>query len=155
MKNCNSKLCTGPFTHVSHYWWKRSFRIFGTGFDRPSARLETAKKRSHGGAGGWLPMVPLVSAAFAAVCALCGPLVHHTVSYWGLVPPLYVGRPCSQLVGCVHASQRGALFPSVGALIAAGVCPSPTPHLAPPTSQKLAPEYGGDEGVNNQKIHWG
>jgi hypothetical protein len=30
-------------THASHCWWKRSFRVFGTGFDRPSARLQTAK----------------------------------------------------------------------------------------------------------------
>ena len=35
VKNCISRLCTGPFTHVSHYWWNQSFRIFGTGFDRP------------------------------------------------------------------------------------------------------------------------
>ena len=46
MKNCISRLCTSPFTHVSHYWWKQSFRVFGTGFDWPSARLETAKKQS-------------------------------------------------------------------------------------------------------------
>ena len=45
MKNCKSRLCSGPFTHVNHYWWKRSFRVFGMGFDRPSARLETTKKR--------------------------------------------------------------------------------------------------------------
>ena len=43
MKNCRSRLCTGPFTHVTHCWWKQPFRVFGTGFDRPSARLETAK----------------------------------------------------------------------------------------------------------------
>ena len=39
VKNCTSRLCTGPFTH----WWKQSFRVFGTGCDRPSARLETAQ----------------------------------------------------------------------------------------------------------------
>ena len=32
-----------PFTHVSHYWWKQSFRVFGMGCDRPSAKLQTAK----------------------------------------------------------------------------------------------------------------
>ena len=41
-KNCMRRLCTGPFT-VSHNWWKQSFCVFGTGFDRPSARLQTAK----------------------------------------------------------------------------------------------------------------
>ena len=35
VKNCISRLCTGTFTHVSHYWWKQLFHIFGTGFDRP------------------------------------------------------------------------------------------------------------------------
>ena len=40
MKNCISRLCTTPCTHVSHYW---SFRVFGMGFDRPLARLETPK----------------------------------------------------------------------------------------------------------------
>ena len=39
LKNCTSRLCTGPFTRVSHYWWKQSFRVFGTGVDRPSAGL--------------------------------------------------------------------------------------------------------------------
>ena len=43
VKNCISRLCTGPFTHESHYCWKQSFRVFGTGFDRPSARLQAAK----------------------------------------------------------------------------------------------------------------
>ena len=43
MKNCISRLCTSPFTQVSHYWWKQSFHVFGTGFNRPSARLQTAK----------------------------------------------------------------------------------------------------------------
>ena len=43
MKNCISRLWAGPFTHLSHYWWKQSFRVFGTGFDRPPAGLETAK----------------------------------------------------------------------------------------------------------------
>ena len=43
VKNCIGTLCTGEFTHVSHYWWKQSFHVFGTGFDRASARLETAK----------------------------------------------------------------------------------------------------------------
>ena len=43
MKNCISRLCTGPFACVSHYWWKQPFRVFGMGFDRPSARLQTAK----------------------------------------------------------------------------------------------------------------
>ena len=38
-----SRLCTGPFTYVSHYWWKQPFRVFGTGMDRPSTRLQTAK----------------------------------------------------------------------------------------------------------------
>ena len=28
---------------LSHYWWKQSFRVFGTGCDRLSARLEPAK----------------------------------------------------------------------------------------------------------------
>ena len=41
--NCVSTLCTTPFTLVSHYWWKQSFRIFGTCFDRASANLENAK----------------------------------------------------------------------------------------------------------------
>ena len=31
---------------LCHYWWKQAFRVFGTGFDRPEARLETAKKMS-------------------------------------------------------------------------------------------------------------
>ena len=35
VKNYTSRLCTGPFTHVGHYWLKRSFRIFGTGCERP------------------------------------------------------------------------------------------------------------------------
>ena len=43
VKNCKIRLCTGPFTHVSYYWWKESFSVFGTDFDWPSARLETAK----------------------------------------------------------------------------------------------------------------
>ena len=43
VKNRIRRVCTGPFTHVSHYWWKQSFRVFGTGCDRPSARLETTK----------------------------------------------------------------------------------------------------------------
>ena len=43
VKNSISGLCTGPYAHLSHYCWKQSFRVFGTGFDRPSARLETAK----------------------------------------------------------------------------------------------------------------
>ena len=42
MKNCKSRLCTGPFTHTCYYWWKQSFRVFGTGCDRPSASLQTA-----------------------------------------------------------------------------------------------------------------
>ena len=45
VKNCISRLCTSPFTHVSHCWWKQSFRVFGTGFVRPSARLKTTKKK--------------------------------------------------------------------------------------------------------------
>ena len=28
---------------MGHYWWKQSFPVFGTGCDRLSARLETAK----------------------------------------------------------------------------------------------------------------
>ena len=45
VKTCMSRLCSiTPFTVVSHYWWKQSFRIFGMGFDQPSAKLETAKK---------------------------------------------------------------------------------------------------------------
>ena len=28
---------------LGHYWWKQAFSVFGTGFDRPSARLHTAK----------------------------------------------------------------------------------------------------------------
>ena len=36
-----SFLNSGPFTHVSHYWWKQSFHFFGTGFERPLARLQT------------------------------------------------------------------------------------------------------------------
>ena len=43
VKNCASTWCTGPFTHVSHYWWKQSFCVFGRGFDRLTARLEAAK----------------------------------------------------------------------------------------------------------------
>ena len=43
VKNCISKLWDGPFTHVSHDWWKQSFRVLGMGCDRLSARLETAK----------------------------------------------------------------------------------------------------------------
>ena len=43
VKNCISRLCTGPFTHVTHSWWRQPFRVFGTGFDRPWAGLETAK----------------------------------------------------------------------------------------------------------------
>ena len=35
----------GPHSQ-GHYWWKQSFRVFGTGFDRPSAKLQTAKKTS-------------------------------------------------------------------------------------------------------------
>ena len=42
VKSCISRLCTRPFRHVSHYWWKQSFRVFG-GVDLPSARLQTAK----------------------------------------------------------------------------------------------------------------
>ena len=45
LKNRTNRLCTGPFTNVTHCWWKQPFRIFGTGFDRPSAGLETAKKK--------------------------------------------------------------------------------------------------------------
>ena len=43
VKNCRSRLCTGPFTHVTRCWWKQPFRVFGTGFDRPLASPETAK----------------------------------------------------------------------------------------------------------------
>ena len=39
----------------------------------------------------------------------------------GLFPPPCVGRPCSQLVGCVHASELGGLVSFVGALAAAGL----------------------------------
>ena len=46
VKNCISRFCTVPFIHVYHYWWKKSFRVFGTGFDRPWARLQIAKKTS-------------------------------------------------------------------------------------------------------------
>ena len=35
MKNCMSRLRTGPFTHVSQYWWKQSFHVFGTGLTGP------------------------------------------------------------------------------------------------------------------------
>ena len=57
-----------PFTHVSHYWWKHSFRVFGTGFDKrggggffatlltppPPTSLKTSKKwvSNGGGLGG-------------------------------------------------------------------------------------------------------
>ena len=34
-KNCMSRLCTSPCTHVSHYWWKLSFHVFHTGLDPP------------------------------------------------------------------------------------------------------------------------
>ena len=39
VKNRMSRLCIGPFTQVSHDWWKQSFRVFGTRFDRPLAIL--------------------------------------------------------------------------------------------------------------------
>ena len=32
-----------PAHSPGQYGWKQSFRVFGTGYDRPSARLETAK----------------------------------------------------------------------------------------------------------------
>ena len=32
-----------PAHLLGHYWWKQSFHVFGTGCDRLSARLETAK----------------------------------------------------------------------------------------------------------------
>ena len=32
-----------PIHSCEHCWWKQPFRVFGTGFDRPSAGLETAK----------------------------------------------------------------------------------------------------------------
>ena len=60
VKNRISRLCTGPFTHVSHYWWKQSFRVFGTDFDRPLARLQT-----RGGVGRALMLFMHVSAIFA------------------------------------------------------------------------------------------
>ena len=43
VENCISRLCTTPFTLVSHYWWKKSFHVFGTGLDRLSAKLQIAK----------------------------------------------------------------------------------------------------------------
>ena len=57
----------GQFTHVSRYWWKRSFRIFGMGFDRPSAGLEITEnvvsypsrhilsQHPHSEASAWVP----------------------------------------------------------------------------------------------------
>ena len=42
MRNCISRLCV-PAHSRGHYWWKQSFRVFGTGCDRLSARIETAK----------------------------------------------------------------------------------------------------------------
>ena len=41
VKNCINRLCAHS---PGHYWWKQSFCVFGTGCDRLSARLETAKK---------------------------------------------------------------------------------------------------------------
>ena len=39
-----AKTANIPKIHsLGHYWWKQSFRVFGTGCDRLSARLETAK----------------------------------------------------------------------------------------------------------------
>ena len=43
MKNCTSALCTTPCTHVTHYWQKRSFRVFYMGHDRSWRMLEAAK----------------------------------------------------------------------------------------------------------------
>ena len=36
-------MCTCPFSHVRHYWWKQSFPVFRTGFDRPPAGLRCEK----------------------------------------------------------------------------------------------------------------
>ena len=43
VRNFISRLCIGPFTNVSHYWWKQSFPVFGACFDRPSTGLQVAK----------------------------------------------------------------------------------------------------------------
>ena len=43
VKDCISRLCSTPCTHVSHYWQKRSFHVFDTSHDLPWGGLEAAK----------------------------------------------------------------------------------------------------------------
>ena len=73
--------------------------------------------------GAWLLMACSASAAFSGWCGArtpWSPCVLLCVLL-GLVSPLCVGWPCSQLLGCVRSSQFGAPFSSAGALTAAGV----------------------------------
>ena len=88
----------------------------------PVAGRSPRPYRVHGhlveGGGVWLLMARSASAAFGGCCGArtsWSPCAVLCVLL-GLVSPPCVGRPCSQLLGCVRSSQFGALFSSAGAL---------------------------------------
>ena len=119
-----------PIHSCKPYWWKQSFRVFGTGFDRPSAGLETAKHVFPGpdSMGFVWSGVGAHCADFGAFWRLFGPFLGHIVELKGTRGLLdMVKSSCTWSVATV--SLRLGVLPGFWGSFARKMDPAPTPSL--------------------------